>query len=94
MLYYIATVSSDDQTDAVKGPIFETHLKLEEIKEIKNLVLDKSGKVLRITRFLNTEGATLLSCILADNGDAAIDKASIDAWDEIKLKYGDVISLK
>jgi hypothetical protein len=51
------------------------------------------GKVLRITRFLSGDGATLLSCILADNGDAAVDKASIDAWDEVKLKYGETITL-
>ena len=52
------------------------------------------GKVLRIMRFQGDGGTTLMSCILAENGDAAVDKASIDAWDELKLKYGETIDLK
>jgi putative heme degradation protein len=66
----LATVSTD-------SPCFECHIRLAEVKEIKNVVVEKFGKELRITRFLDCSGVTLLSAILhADPADSYQLRAS------------------
>ena len=68
----LATVSTDI-------PCFECHIRLAEVMEIKNVVVEKFGKVLRITRFLGADGATLLSAILHTVEGPGV-QGDVDAW--------------
>ena len=68
----LATVSSD-------SPCFECHLRLAEVKEVKNVSVEKFGKMLRITRFLGADGSTLLSSIL-HSGATDADPQHVSAW--------------
>lgn len=68
----LATVSTDE-------PCFECHLRLGEVKEVKNISVEKFGKLLRITRFLGADGSTLLSSIL-HGGTADVDPQYVNAW--------------
>ena len=70
----LATVSTD-------SPCFECHLRLGEVKEVKNVSVEKFGKMLRITRFVGADGSTLLSSIL--HGSATeTDPLHANAWYE------------
>lgn len=68
----LATVSTD-------SPCFECHLRLAEVKEVKNVSVEKFGKMLRITRFLGADGSTLLSSIL-HGGATDADPQHVTAW--------------
>ena len=52
----LATVSGED-------PCFECHLNVDKVIEVHNKLVNKNGKILRVTRFLDGEGKSLLSAI-------------------------------
>ena len=76
----LATVSADE-------PLFECHIRLAEVKEVKMLTVTRplpggggDGKPLYVTRFLSSAGETLLSSILHGDGN-------ISSWNEIKRRF-------
>lgn len=73
----LATVSSDI-------PLFECHIRIYEIREVKLLEIIKFEKKLYVIRFLLESGSTALSSILMNTDDAN----EIDKWNALKLKYG------
>jgi hypothetical protein len=78
----LATISTD-------APCFECHIRLAEVKEVKNIVVEKFEKKLRVTRFLGADGTTLLSAILQPEDK----QVYIDAWESLREKYGDSMKL-
>ncbi len=78
-LRYADTPKGRLATVSTESPCFECHLRLGEVKEVKNVSVEKFGKSLRITRFLGADGSTLLSSIL-HGGTADADPQYVDAW--------------
>ena len=73
----LATLSSDI-------PMFECHIRLNEIKQVKLLEIVKFDRKLYIIRFLLDSGATALSSILMNTDDPN----ELDKWEALKKKYG------
>ena len=73
----LATLSSDI-------PLFECHIRLYEIREVKLLEIVKFEKKLYVIRFLLDSGTTALSSILMNTDDGN----EIDKWNSLKDKYG------
>ena len=51
-LRYADTVKGKLATVSSENPCFECHIRLGEVKEVRNVVVEKFEKILRITRFL------------------------------------------
>lgn len=66
----LATFSTDD-------PCFECHIRLNEVKQIRQVEIEKFGRQLRVARFLDGAETTVLSAILHKADD---DTARIEAW--------------
>jgi hypothetical protein len=56
----LATLSGDD-------PIFECHIRLNEVKEIRLVIVEKFDKILKIIRFFGAKENVLLSAIVQEN---------------------------
>lgn len=56
----LATVSTE-------LPNFECHIRLNEVKQIKMVELTRNEKIMYISRFMDAQGATVLSSILDGN---------------------------
>jgi hypothetical protein len=76
----LATVSSDE-------PLFECHIRLAEVKEVKMVTVTRplpggggNGRTLYVTRFLSSTGETLLSSIL--HGEDYIS-----SWSDLKQRF-------
>jgi hypothetical protein len=63
----LATLSTD-------SPCFEVHIRYANIAEIHNKVISKFEKTLRVTRFIDEDGNTMLSAILNESGDEPVKK--------------------
>jgi hypothetical protein len=81
-LRYADTPKGRLATVSLEEPCFECHIKLAEVKSIKNVVVEKFGKQLRITRFLGADGGSLLSAILHldKNSTESAHSKQIEAW--------------
>ena len=66
------------------NPLFECHIRLYEIKEVKLVEVIKFEKKLYIIRFLMENDITALSSILINTNDSNI----LSKWENLKLKYG------
>ena len=71
----LATVSTD-------SPCFELHIRPSNVAEIHNLVVNKFEKTLRVTRFIDAEGGTMLSAILHEAYGK--DGISVEGGDRVK----------
>ena len=61
-LRYADTVKGRLATISSENPCFECHIRLNEVKEVKNVIVEKFEKILRVTRFLGkTHDLFLLS---------------------------------
>ena len=56
-LRYADTVKGKLATVSSENPCFECHIRLAEVKEVRNVVVEKFEKMLRITRFLGEIGS-------------------------------------
>jgi hypothetical protein len=79
----LATLSSD-------VPLFECHIRLYEIKQVKLLEIVKFDRKLHIIRFLLDSGLTALSSILMNTDDIN----EIEKWEALKKKYGTEITIR
>jgi len=79
----LATLSSDI-------PLFECHIRLYEIKQVKLLEIVKFERKLYIIRFLLDSGATALSSILMNTDDVN----ELEKWEALKKKYGTEITIR
>ena len=61
----LATISTDI-------PCFECHIRVNEVKEIRSIKIEKFGKLLRINRFIGFDNNTILSAILHEPSDQNI----------------------
>lgn len=59
-LRYADTVKGRLATVSSESPNFECHIRLNEVKEVKNVIVEKFDKKLRITRFI---GETVAAAI-------------------------------
>ena len=76
-----------------EGDGFESHFRVEQINKITYNEVEKSGKKLRINRFIAEDGKTnLLSLILhIPEGEDATER--ITAWDASRARFGGEIVL-
>ena len=79
----LATLSSDI-------PLFECHIRLYEIKQVKLLEIVKFDRKLYIIRFLLDSGLTALSSILMNTDDVN----ELEKWEALKKKYGTEITIR
>lgn len=82
-LRYADTPKGRLATVSTESPCFECHIKLTEVKSVKNVVVQKFERQLRITRFLGADGATMLSAILHQSesvSESVAAKAQAEAW--------------
>ena len=69
----LATVSTEQ-------PNFECHIRMNEIKEIRMVEVNRGGKDMYISRFIDAQGSTVLSSIL--HGEQYIGE-----WKSLKSKF-------
>jgi hypothetical protein len=82
----LATLSTD-------SPCFECHIRYSNVKEVHQVIVSKFEKTLRVTRFIDQDGTTMLSVILHTAGsDEATTEKNIQAWEKLRSTYGEIFT--